>query len=232
MVLAMLQVRGLEESTIVVLTSDHGASLGENGLLSKVVFAPQSHRTPFIVSWPGHLPEGERRNELSENMDLARTLCALAGIEPDPGFGGRAVFHAPPPERIFATIGTGARGAKASVAADNGSWRNGKGWPRRCCIRTAQYRFDMNIRQDGAWIEPEEEDAFLADVQADSLEQVNLAAEPAYEKIVADLKDAIRAHVADALEPAFIPTFAADEAPEFAPPKIGNPITSVRPECD
>ena len=221
-VLAALETRGLSDDTIVVFTSDHGASLGENGLLSKVVCAPQSQRTPLIYAWPGHLPQGERRSDLSENMDLALTLCDLAGLEPDPGFGGRAAFRDAAPERIFATVGTGAPGARASVAAARGGWRNGGGWPRRCCVRTAHFRFDMNVRQDGAPISPGEEDGFLADIRNDPEERRNLVSDPAYREVAEELREQVLQHGAGAVEPAFIPKFSAEEAPKFLPPRIGT----------
>lgn len=222
MVLAMLKTRGLEDDTIVVFTSDHGASLGENGLLSKIVCAPQSQRTPFIVAWPDRLPPGERRQDLTENMDLARTLCDLGGLAPDPGFEGRSVFSDPEPEMIFATVGTGVLGAKASAAANRGGWRNGGGWPRRCCVRTERFRFDMNVRQDGAPIVPEEEDAFLVDVVADPAEIVNLALDSLHEETVASLRRSVLRRFAQSVEPDFVPAFSEDEAPEFLPPRIGR----------
>ncbi|WP_028035796.1 sulfatase-like hydrolase/transferase [Chelativorans sp. J32] len=220
MVLGKLRLLGLEENTIVVLNSDHGASLGENGLLSKVVFAPQSHRTPVIFSWPGQLPAGTRRSDLSQNMDLARTLCALAGIAPASRFGGRSLFEDPPPQAIYATIGSGAPGAKASVAANRGTWRNGKGWPRRSCVRTAQFRLDMNVRQDGAPVAIGEEDIFLADMTADPREQVNLAADLAYGVTVSELRTKLLLRAAEAIEPDYVPAFSAEESPEFLPPRI------------
>lgn len=225
-VLNKLATSRVAESTIVVFTSDHGASLGENGLLSKIVMAPQSQKTPFIVSWPGTVPRNERRSDLSENIDLARTLCDLAGIVPDPQFEGRSVFSDPPPDKVFATVGTGTRGAKASAAADRGFWRNGGGWPRRIGVRTARYRFDMNVRQDGEPISPREEDAFLADVERDPLERANLADDLALAPLVADLRAAVLGQFARSVEPAFIPAFAEDEAPEFLPPRIGKQRSS------
>lgn len=212
----MARIKG----TVVVFTSDHGASLGENGLLSKIVMAPQSQRTPFIVSWPSRLAADERRAGLTENMDLARTLCDLAGIAPDPAFEGRSVFSDPPPEQVFATVGTGAQGAKASSAANRGSWRNGGGWPRRICVRTALYRFDMNVRQDGEPMVTEEEDTFLADVASDPVESINLAADPAFGDVVAQLRADVLGRFAHSTEPPFIPAFSEDEAPEFLPPKV------------
>lgn len=225
LVLTMLHTRKLAGNTIVVFTSDHGASLGENGLFGKVVCAPQSQRTPFIASWPGYLPQGLRRDELTENMDLARTLCDLVGVEPDVGFGGRSVFTDPTPQAIFATVGTGTIGAKASAAANRGGWRNGGGWPRRCCVRTSRYRFDMNVRQDGRRIAPEEEDWFLADVASDPRELINLAYDPMHLNVVNSLREKVLDQVCDATEPEFIPAFSEDEAPEFRPPIIGKAAT-------
>jgi choline-sulfatase len=220
MLLGALHTLGLARDTIVVLNSDHGASLGENGLLSKVVFAPQSHRVPLILAWPGRLPAGERRGDLAQMLDLAPTLCDLAGLSAPGSFEGRPLFAAPPPEAIFGTVGSGAPGARASTAAQTGGWRNGGGWPRRACVRTARFRLDMNIRQDGGPVPPAEEDIFLADVVADPLEQHDLAADPAHAATVAELRGRLLARAAGALEPAHVPAFAPDEAPDFLPPRV------------
>lgn len=222
LVLGALKTLGLEENTIIAFTSDHGASLGENGLFGKVVCSRESQRTPFIVSWPGHLPQGQRRSDLTENMDLARTLCDLAGLAPDEGFAGRSVFSGPEPEAVFATVGTGAPGAMASVAANRGRWRNGGGWPRRCCIRTGRWRFDMNTRQDGLPAGADEEDWYLVDVDNDPAERVNLSDKPEYRETAAHLRGLILRHVANSVEPEFIPAFSEDEAPAFLPPRIGS----------
>lgn len=221
-VLAMLQTQGLAAGTIVILTSDHGASLGENGLLSKVVFAPQSQRTPFIVSWPGHVPQGQRRGDLTENMDLARTLCDLAGIPPDESFAGRSVFHDAAPEMVFATVGTGAVGARGSVTVDHGGWHTGGGWPRRSCVRTGRYRLDMNVRQDGLPIPAEEEDPYLVDVRDDPGEIVNLVRNPRYRNVFEKLRGSLLQRCDKSIEPDFVPTFSPDEAPEFLPPTIAD----------
>jgi choline-sulfatase len=221
-VMAMLQARGLLDNTIILFTADHGASLGENGLFAKVVHAPQSQRVPLLVSWPGHLPQGEVRGDLAQGLDLARTFCGLAGIAPDPSFGGRSLFSDPEPDAIWSTLGSGAPGSRASSAANKGLWRNGGGWPRRTCLRTGSWRFDMNVRQDGAPIDPAEEDPFLADTAADPREQVNLAADPAHTALVAELRARVLAHAATAIEPAFVPAFSPDESPEFLPPRIAQ----------
>jgi choline-sulfatase len=218
-VLGRLDALGLRESTIVVFGSDHGASLGENGLLSKVVFAPQSQRVPLIVAWPGTLPEGVRREDLAQNLDLARTLCALCGVPPAETFGGRDLFADPAPAAVFGFVGSGNPGARASVAAQTGAWRNGGGWPRRGCVRTDRFRLDLNLRQDGAPIDPAEEDIFLADWRADPDERCNLADDPQHAATRDALRDLLMTRRADALEAAPV-AFRPDEAPEFAPPTI------------
>jgi choline-sulfatase len=217
--LSFLQVRGLLDNTIIVVCSDHGASLGENGLLSKVVFAPQSHRVPLLVSWPGHLPEGERRTEIAELLDLGRTFCDLCGIEPAETFHGRPLFSAEPPEHVYSVIGSGHAGSRASSAANTGAWVDGKGWPRRACVRTDRFRLDMNVRQDGALIAPENEDIFLADWRSDPHELTNLAGDPDHAAIRDSLRAALLARQANAVEPDPV-AFTKDEAPEFAPPTI------------
>jgi choline-sulfatase len=221
LLLAKLSLLGLAERTIVVFDSDHGASLGENGLLSKVVFAPQSQRVPRIVAWPGTLPAGVVRDDLAQGIDLGPTLCHLAGVAPAAHVRGRALFRDPPPDAIFASVGSGAPGARASSAANKGAWRNGGGWPRRGCIRTARWRLDMNIRQDGAPMPAGEADMFLADWQADPLERTNHAGDPAHAGIRDALAERLSSFMADSVEPEFVPVFSAAEAPEFAPPRIG-----------
>jgi len=70
---------GLRESTLVVLTADHGEGLGEHGesthafLLYETTLA-----VPLILSRPGRLPSGERRHDLVSLVDLAPTVLHAA----------------------------------------------------------------------------------------------------------------------------------------------------------
>ena len=36
---------------------------------------------PFIVTWPGHTPQGKTSAALVSQIDLARTLCELVGVK-------------------------------------------------------------------------------------------------------------------------------------------------------
>jgi len=81
-VLSMLEENGWTEDTIVIYTTDHGEYACEHGLLEKApgISSDAVGRIPFIWSWPGCLPEGERRSQLAESVDLWPTLASLAGL--------------------------------------------------------------------------------------------------------------------------------------------------------
>ncbi|XP_030035221.2 iduronate 2-sulfatase isoform X2 [Manduca sexta] len=67
--------------TVVVLTSDHGWSLGENGLWAKYSNFEVALRVPLIISAPG-LPHS-KVNVPVELIDLFPTLVELSGIQKD-----------------------------------------------------------------------------------------------------------------------------------------------------
>jgi hypothetical protein len=47
-------------NTLVIFSADHGEANGELGLLTKGFLYDSAARVPLVVSWPGHIPEGER----------------------------------------------------------------------------------------------------------------------------------------------------------------------------
>jgi len=73
-----LEERGLADSTVIVVTADHGDQLGDHGLLGKLGWHEESFHIPAIVSDPrrpgGH---GTRCDLPTENVDLLPTLCEL-----------------------------------------------------------------------------------------------------------------------------------------------------------
>jgi arylsulfatase A-like enzyme len=173
--LAALHAKDLERNTVVLFTADHGAHLGEGGAFGKHTFAPQVHRVPFILNWPGVLAAGKRDEEVAEGIDLARTLLALACLDTPAQFGGRNLVGDPPPVAVFSTIGYGEAQSRAFPNRAAGSYTNDRGWPRRACVRTSRYRLDRNIKIDGRTAEPADHDVFLADMKSDPKERHNLA---------------------------------------------------------
>ena len=70
---------GLEENTVVVLSSDHGDMLGSHGLLGKHVWYEESIGIPFMVRGPG-IPQGVCGSVFG-SQDQLPTLLGLLGIE-------------------------------------------------------------------------------------------------------------------------------------------------------
>ena len=198
--LDFLRTRGQLEQTIVIFDADHGASLGECGRFQKQTFAPESQRVPRIISWPGTLPSAQARADICESLDLARTLCALADVPVDAQFEGRDLFHDPPPAAVYSTIGYGFASSRAFPNLGVGEYTNGRGWPRRACIRTERYRLDKNVRIDGAPVAAAEEDIFLADVRVDPAEKRNIADDAAHANVLTRLSLMLDHHGASAVE--------------------------------
>jgi arylsulfatase A-like enzyme len=75
---------GLDESTLVVFTSDNGpARGGSTGGLNggKYCTMEGGHRVPGIIRWPGKIPSGQVSNTTISSMDLLPLFCGLAGVE-------------------------------------------------------------------------------------------------------------------------------------------------------
>ena len=77
-VLETLERLDLAENTLVVYTSDHGDQIGERGLWWKQTFYDESTKVPLILSWPGRLPEAERRVQVVGLTDLTQTILEAA----------------------------------------------------------------------------------------------------------------------------------------------------------
>lgn len=80
--LAYLDQKRLRENTIVLYTTDNGWIQNPE---KPNAFAPRSkltpyeggHRTPLMISWPGHITPHLDRDHLASNLDLWPTLAAL-----------------------------------------------------------------------------------------------------------------------------------------------------------
>ena len=82
------------DSTLVVLTSDHGESLGEHDYFfdhGNNLFDP-SLRIPLILSFPGLLPRGEVVQAAVSTLDIFPTVLDLAQVTFPPGLQGRSLL--------------------------------------------------------------------------------------------------------------------------------------------
>jgi arylsulfatase A-like enzyme len=85
-----LDALGLGDDTVVVVTSDHGDSLGEHEHLGhRVSLYEQLVRVPLVVRYPRSLPRGARSSDPIQLGDLFPTFLELAGdTGSDPAAGG------------------------------------------------------------------------------------------------------------------------------------------------
>jgi len=154
-VLRALREAGLEKSTVVVFSSDHGDMDASHRLEHKSVLYGESERVPFIVSWKGVTRPGlvDRRHLVSTGLDLIPTLCDFAGIPV-------------PKERAGLSVRPLAEGRTPT------SWRDALVVEGRHCRALHTDRFKYTVYDIGDRRE------MLVDIQNDPGEMKNLAEDP------------------------------------------------------
>jgi len=78
-IVAALRERGEWDDTLVVITSDHGEQLGDQGLVQKCGYFEASYHILCIVRDP-HGVAGEVIEHFTENVDIAPTICDAIGL--------------------------------------------------------------------------------------------------------------------------------------------------------
>lgn len=90
-----LEENGLTENTVIIFTSDNGGMLNLGGRIAvekghringdllgfKFGVWEGGHRIPFIVKWPGKVPENTVSDQLISNVDMLATFTALTDQE-------------------------------------------------------------------------------------------------------------------------------------------------------
>jgi arylsulfatase A-like enzyme len=81
---ARLERLGLLDSTLVVLTSDHGEMGGDHWLLEKLAFYDETYDVPLVVVDPDPAADGTRGSvvhEVTDAVDVLPTVCEALGLE-------------------------------------------------------------------------------------------------------------------------------------------------------
>jgi len=120
-------------NTIVVLTADHGESLGEHGEATHGIFAYDATlRVPLIVYAPGMMAPGVR-GDAARHVDIAPTILDLLSIPAPPDLDGRSLRH-----------GADGQSSVAYFEALSGTFN--RGWaPVRGIVRGALKFIDLPI---------------------------------------------------------------------------------------
>ena len=172
-VLAYLDKTRLSESTLLVYMGDNGFALGEHGFYDKRDAFEESIRVPMLAYAPGMIPPGTLVTQMVQNIDIAPTLLAAAGLQSL----GRSTMDG----RSFLSL----------LKGDTIPWRdhilyeyhwewNFPATPTVYAIRTPRYKY---IYYHGVW----DHDGFY-DLQTDPHERHNLINVPAYLDSISALK--------------------------------------------
>lgn len=176
-VVAELERLKLRDNTVIVFVADHGYQLGENGKWSKAgSLFEGGTRVPLIIDMPGAKGSGRACTRMVQSLDLYRTLCELAELEPPSHVEGTSLvplLHDP-------------RGDKweqpaFSIWSEDGKTIHGT------AIRTEQWRY-AEYGQNAA------NGALLFDMHADPMQLRNLADDPKYAGTRAELSKLVNAY--------------------------------------
>ncbi|MCD7970294.1 MAG: sulfatase [Alistipes sp.] len=101
-ILATLQELGLEENTLVILTSDNGPWInygnhaGSTGGLreAKAATFDGGNRVPCVVYWKGTVPAGTASGSLVSSIDIFATIAEIGGFPlPKPTIDSRSFYR-------------------------------------------------------------------------------------------------------------------------------------------
>jgi hypothetical protein len=93
-----LDQRDLSKNTLVIITADHGESLGQHGLTyhGQALYWELIH-VPIVIRYPGHVPAGVRVRTPVTSSALPATIMALLGG------AGQKIFPGPPLNALWTT---------------------------------------------------------------------------------------------------------------------------------
>jgi len=214
-VLDALDRSGGAESTVVMCTSDHGDMAGAHGLRQKGPFVyREAMNVPLTIVWPGRTTGGSASTSLTAAVDIAPTLCDIAGLDADEtpqrwSLAGRS---------LVPMLDDPDRSVRDSVlfTADASS-SMGPGGRCRGFLRgftDGRWKFARYFEPGDQHAHLDRCDVELYDLEADPFERHNLAADPVHVSTMHDanarLDALIAAEVGDdsvePVEPSGVPT--------------------------
>ena len=176
-VLQALRDNGLEDNTLVLFTSDHGDGMGAHKWTRKMTLYDESVHVPMIMRWPGVIPAGVTdTSHLVSGIDILPTLCDYAGIDLPSELPGQSLkpWIEDPETRgreyVVAEV-------KSIPQISDTTWHGRM-------LRTHRHTyvlFDQGANRE-----------MLFDLEADPLETINLAADPASHATKAALRAQLR----------------------------------------
>ncbi|MCA9039617.1 MAG: sulfatase [Planctomycetaceae bacterium] len=198
-----LEKQNLLENTLFVFISDNGRPFPR----CKATIYDTGIKTPFICHWPAKIKPGERTAALTSTLDLAPTFLTVAGLTPGETYQGKeftSVLSNPEAnyrEYIFAERnwhnfdfwGRGVRSLKFKYIHNN--YPDNYDTPPADAVRSPSFQELVKAKAAGT-LEPQQKSYFihprpvdeLYDLEQDPLEFNNLAGDPAYQEVLAQMQ--------------------------------------------
>ena len=183
-----LDEAGLTDNTIVVYTSDQGFFLGDHGWYDKRFIYEESLRMPMLVSWPGVTQPGSTNDSLVTNVDFAQTFLDAAGVD--------AAAELPDAQgRSFREILAGHEPADWPGSLYYRYWEHDSAphhvWAHygvRTRTHKLIYFYNAGVDAPGSSAMTAQPEWEMYDLVADPAELRNVADDPAYAGVRADLE--------------------------------------------
>ena len=85
---------GLLENTVLIVTTDHGHSIGDRGYLGKQGYpsAPEVYEIPVFIRHPEGIGAGKRSDLLIQHIDLSAQILQFAGVPLPEDLDGKCFF--------------------------------------------------------------------------------------------------------------------------------------------
>lgn len=182
-----LRARDEFDQTVVMYASDQGFFLGDHGWFDKRLMYEESIRMPMILSYPERLAPGAHEGIVT-NVDFAQTLLDAAGVPAPARMQGRSLL-----EQVASTDETGGGFYYRYWEHDDANHRA----PAHYGYRTARYKLiyyyndGLGIPGAGTGTYPGEWELF--DLDQDPHEVNNVANDPGYAEVFADMRCRLRA---------------------------------------
>lgn len=120
---ATMSALGLLENTVLMVTTDHGHSIGDHGYIGKRGYPSgrEVFDVPLFVRHPDGIGSGKQSDLLIQHTDMSAAVLEFAGVERPDGFDGipfwKAAIDGGPAIRDHVTVGWG-----TGVTVTDGKW--------------------------------------------------------------------------------------------------------------
>ena len=161
---------GMDKNTIVIYTSDQGATYGHNGLFGNTSWSfpftaqNMNMQVPLIVSHPGRIPTGKKTDKIINQYDIFPTLLEYTGMQ------DKKIANSPGKSFLPILKGKAVKDWEDAAFFEFVTVR---------VIRTSKWKYMKRL--------DDEEPNTLFDLEKDPGEKNNLIDDPAHQEIVRSL---------------------------------------------